>query len=69
MPKTPSLGHCIKNTCFWNTVKQEEIRLKDCADVRKAKEELCGGRLLQVPRQCPSAQARSGLPDSSQSVP
>ena len=36
MTKTPSLGHCIKNTCFWYNPKQEEIWLKDCAGVRKA---------------------------------
>ena len=35
MPKTPSLGHCNKNTCFWYILKQEEIRLQNCADVRK----------------------------------
>ena len=23
MPKTPSLGHCIKNTCFWYILSRE----------------------------------------------
>ena len=69
MPETPSLDHCIKNTCFWYVLKQEEIQLEAFADVRKAKSELGGGRLLQILRQCLSAPAGFGLPDSSQSVP
>ena len=35
MPKTPSLGRCIKITCFWYILKQAVIWLKDCAGVRK----------------------------------
>ena len=28
MLKTPSLGHCIKNTCFWYILRQEGFRSK-----------------------------------------
>ena len=36
MTKTPSLGHCIKNTCFWNILKGEGSGLKVFVNVSKA---------------------------------
>ena len=29
------VGQVFKNACFWYILKQEEIRLQNCADVRK----------------------------------
>ena len=46
MLKTPSLGHCIKNTCFWYMVPQAEFRSEvgfcsdeDCCEKTQEKSE------------------------------
>ena len=60
MPKTPSLGRCNKNTCFWYILKQEQVRLKDCAGVRKARENWTVGACFRFPDSARRPQQGSG---------